>query len=199
MLNGRQQLVWDRTFMAFGSVMKAMAGNIEPDDWQTTANEVWKWAAQKTHALAGRLFAEAEEENTENGYDAEHPVRFITEKQRKRFYAIAKGAGFSNDALKLFLVKRGISSSGMIPVDRYEQICRLAGNPSTAKYYETLIAGNNGNGEVPQRKRTAEQVTAAAQPIADDVPFPEEEYPEELDPESVPVPPPPDVDDDIPF
>ena len=51
----------------------------------------------------------------------------ITEPQRKRFYAIAKGTGASDDQIKIWLYRNyGIEHTKNIPKSKYEEICRRA-------------------------------------------------------------------------
>jgi hypothetical protein len=50
----------------------------------------------------------------------------ITDPQRKRFYAIAKGTGFSDDEIKGHLAKLGIASTHDITKDQYEGLCKWA-------------------------------------------------------------------------
>ena len=48
--------------------------------------------------------------------------RVITESQRKRWYAIGKGAGKSDDEMKEHLLSLGIEHSSAIPYARYEEV-----------------------------------------------------------------------------
>jgi len=50
----------------------------------------------------------------------------ITEPQRKRFYAIAKGSGKSDEEITDYLSSLGINHSGDIPKDRYDEACEWA-------------------------------------------------------------------------
>lgn len=50
----------------------------------------------------------------------------ITEPQRKRFYAIAKGSGKSDEDISDYLSSLGINHSGDIPKDRYDEACEWA-------------------------------------------------------------------------
>ncbi len=52
--------------------------------------------------------------------------RVITESQRKRFFAIAKGSGKTDDEMKAYLLSLGIEHSASVPFDRYEEICSWA-------------------------------------------------------------------------
>jgi hypothetical protein len=49
----------------------------------------------------------------------------ISEGQAKRFFAIARGVGWSNDEIKAFLKKQlNIETSAQIPLAQYERICK---------------------------------------------------------------------------
>ncbi len=81
----------------------------------------------------------------------------ISEAQSKRFYAIAKSSGKSDEEIKTFLKQCGYERSTEIAKDRYEHICELAKQPLTQH------AG--------PEKVTAETVAKAAggaQPAPDD-------------------------------
>lgn len=52
-------------------------------------------------------------------------VRYISAPQAKRFYAIAKGAGATDEKIKEFLIAEiGEGHTKMIPLDRYEELCK---------------------------------------------------------------------------
>jgi hypothetical protein len=52
----------------------------------------------------------------------------ITDAQRKRFYAMAKGSGYSDDEIKAYMKKElDIETSNDIPSIRYEEACKWAG------------------------------------------------------------------------
>ncbi len=59
-------------------------------------------------------------------YSPEAMKKVITEPQRKRFYAIGKGAGKSDEEMKAYLLTLGIEHSAAIPYDRYEEVCKWA-------------------------------------------------------------------------
>jgi hypothetical protein len=50
----------------------------------------------------------------------------ISEAQRKRFYAIAKGAGYSDDEIKKHLLSLGIEHTADIKKDEYDDLCEWA-------------------------------------------------------------------------
>jgi hypothetical protein len=51
--------------------------------------------------------------------------RLISEGQAKRFFAIARGVGWSNDEIKTFLKKQlNVETSAQIPLAQYERICK---------------------------------------------------------------------------
>lgn len=49
----------------------------------------------------------------------------ISEPQRKRFYAIAKGAGWENEEIKGLIGSYGWTRTEQITKDRYEQLCKI--------------------------------------------------------------------------
>lgn len=55
----------------------------------------------------------------------------ISEAQSKRFYAIAKGSGKSDDEIKAFVKQCGFESSKDITRDKYDQMCELVKQPAT--------------------------------------------------------------------
>jgi hypothetical protein len=50
----------------------------------------------------------------------------ISEAQRKRFYAIAKGTGYSDEQIKSHLKEAGIEHTADIPKDQYGSLCGWA-------------------------------------------------------------------------
>lgn len=50
----------------------------------------------------------------------------ISEAQKKRFYAIAKGTGKSDDTIKEHLATFGIEHTADIPKDKYDELCKWA-------------------------------------------------------------------------
>lgn len=50
-------------------------------------------------------------------------ARVITDKQRKRMYAIARGRGMNDQQFKDEIIRFGYSSSADVPMDAYEDIC----------------------------------------------------------------------------
>jgi hypothetical protein len=58
----------------------------------------------------------------------------ISQPQAKRAYAIARGAGWSEEQMKAFLAARGIAHTNEIPLVQYEKICEiLSGTPPKPK------------------------------------------------------------------
>jgi hypothetical protein len=56
--------------------------------------------------------------------------RVISDAQRKRFYAIWKGAGKDPEAVKAYLMEQiGSADSASIPADKYEALCDWAAKP----------------------------------------------------------------------
>jgi len=60
------------------------------------------------------------------GSSKEQRTGCISDAQRKRFYAIAKKAGWSDDEIKDYLKTIGVESSKDIPTDKYEDACKWA-------------------------------------------------------------------------
>jgi len=60
------------------------------------------------------------------GSSKEQRTGCITDAQRKRFYAIAKQAGWYDDEIKDYLKTIGVESSKDIPTDKYEDACKWA-------------------------------------------------------------------------
>jgi len=58
--------------------------------------------------------------------DAKADPSKISEAQKKRFYAIAKGTGFSDDEIKEHLAKDGIEHTADIPKAKYDELCKWA-------------------------------------------------------------------------
>jgi len=58
----------------------------------------------------------------------------ITDAQRKRFYAIAKGSGYSDDEIKAYMKETlGIETSNDIQASRYDEACKWAGTKRERK------------------------------------------------------------------
>ena len=71
----------------------------------------------------------SEEQGTEPFKAPPLPINHvISELQSKRFYAIGKGTGKSDDQLHDLLAKYGIKSSKEIPKNKYDEICAKAGS-----------------------------------------------------------------------
>lgn len=98
-------------------------------------SNAFKWIA-----TMGGFAGTPAEEMTGDEYDGDgkaiqQPQRksagaVISEAQSKRFYAIAKGSGKSDDEIKAFLKHCGFEKSTEITRDRYEQICELVKQPT---------------------------------------------------------------------
>jgi hypothetical protein len=64
---------------------------------------------------------------TEPGKKSEQTDPYkISEAQRKRFYAIAKGTGYSDEAIKDHLKSQGIEHTADIKKDQYDSLCEWA-------------------------------------------------------------------------
>lgn len=51
---------YDRPFMLFGSVMNALQGNLNEENWQQVADKVWEWAKIKVDVLVDDLYSRQE-------------------------------------------------------------------------------------------------------------------------------------------
>jgi len=58
--------------------------------------------------------------------------KFISEPQAKRFYAISKTAGKTDEEMKEYLLACGIASSREIPRDQYDAVCEWAAGSKVA-------------------------------------------------------------------
>ena len=52
--------------------------------------------------------------------------RVVTEKNRKDFFALARGSGKTDDEIKAYLLTLGIAHSADVPYAQYEAICEWA-------------------------------------------------------------------------
>lgn len=78
--------------------------------------------AQRVDPETGEVLEPPQEARTA---DREVDARVISEAQLKRFHAIARGAGWSDAAVKGLLQGFGITSSKLIPRDQYEELCAM--------------------------------------------------------------------------
>lgn len=62
-------------------------------------------------------------------------VRVISDEQRKRFWTIARKAGFTDDGVKRLLYAWGFESTTQITVNAYEGLCDKAADPEMAEIY----------------------------------------------------------------
>lgn len=86
------------------------------------------FAATPAEEMDGVIDAETvetqEEEKTNHNGEPSESIEFITEPQRKRFFAIAKKTGASNEQIKEWLYREyDIESTQNIPKSLYEEIC----------------------------------------------------------------------------
>jgi len=86
------------------------------------------FAATPAEEMDGVIDAETvetqEEEKTNHNGEPPELMEFITEPQRKRFFAIAKKTGASNEQIKEWLYREyDIESTQNIPKSLYEEIC----------------------------------------------------------------------------
>ena len=79
-------------------------------------------ADSTTHEVTSRASAPV----TQSTAQPSTGVRVISDGQRKRLYAISKQHGWQDEEVKALLKKQaGVDSSALIPVSRYDEICRL--------------------------------------------------------------------------
>ncbi len=129
-------------------------------------SNAFKWIA-----TMGGFAGTPAEEMAGNEYDADgkeiqQPQRksaatgvVISEPQAKRFYAIAKGSGKSDDEIKAFLKQCGYEKSAEIPRDRYEHICELVKQP----------LAQHAPGPEKVTTETAQRAAAGPQPVPDNM------------------------------
>ena len=56
-LNDRERLIYDKAFMAFGSMMKAVdAAQLDDEALMLYAEEAWKWSVGKVTELVDQLY-----------------------------------------------------------------------------------------------------------------------------------------------
>lgn len=67
----------------------------------------------------------------------ESSVPFITDSQRKRFWAIATNAGYKKSGVETWLRSIGISSTSKIPLEQYDVLCIQAEQPMLAEFWNT--------------------------------------------------------------
>lgn len=60
-------MVWDRTFMAFGSIMNAMQAQITPENMQEVTDKAFTLARDYTNGLVENLLAQSEPSYTSKG------------------------------------------------------------------------------------------------------------------------------------
>lgn len=103
---------------------KQPKGTIEIQEWANTA---------KTDNIMVKPFP-VKEDKPQTSEAVHAPAKkvngkftTISEKQAKRLFAIATGAGVSSEALKAYVfATAGVQHSNEIPPDKYEQICNWA-------------------------------------------------------------------------
>jgi len=69
---------------------------------------------------------EGHEPSKKQNGNAPPPEGAISDPQRKRFWAIAKGAGKSDDEIKAYLKSLGIEHTKDIPKAKYDEVCKWA-------------------------------------------------------------------------
>jgi hypothetical protein len=131
---------FDKTFMLFGSMAKSFGAMVGPENWEELADAMWLWSVNKVDEYVETLYA------TDEPADASKPVEepsepvvsqepTISEKQAKRFYAIAKGAGYTDEGIKRLLLHHNLESVWKITNNFYKRLCQLAEDKKLAGKY----------------------------------------------------------------
>jgi hypothetical protein len=107
-LLGIRNLTWE-DLEIFAGIKKDQVGKVE-----------YKKGGQK---------APLQEPGKKNGTTGSPDPSKISEAQRKRFYAIAKGAGKSDDDVSAYLGSIGFAHTGDITKDKYDAACDWAAKP----------------------------------------------------------------------
>lgn len=109
---------------------RALPNNLTPEALKSLQREI-----EKTEALVKHNENSVEYGNhPEIGTDEEFPFeKVISDKQRKRLFAISKAANWTQDEVKeLILKETGQESSAAIPWTKYDSICKtIESNPVT--------------------------------------------------------------------
>ena len=83
--------------------------------------DLWRKKSSTSSTLLEKSQNQEKKEESES-YSSEAMKKVITEPQRKRFWAIAKGSGKTEDYIKGYLLKQGfVSSAADIPYDQYDE------------------------------------------------------------------------------
>jgi hypothetical protein len=124
--------LFEQQCMTFSAVIKAFPGQLNPGNVLGIWDHVWRWTwVTRTDATGATSVTEAKETQEEQPPPAstngtQETVYFITEPQRRRLFAIAKGAGIESEKLDEFLrIEYDIASTKKIPRDQYEEICEV--------------------------------------------------------------------------
>jgi hypothetical protein len=135
----REYAVFDRVFMVFGSLCKSFAPGFGAEEWEKTADAMWLWSIRKVEELVETLYAAHGNGQPIKSEPAPEPekVATVTDGQARRFYAIARGAGYTDDGIKRLLLHHSLDSGWQIPKNLYTRLCSLAEDKKVAAKYNT--------------------------------------------------------------
>ena len=113
--------------MMFGAIVKALQGQLNQNNVISVLDGVWTWTGITLTAAAVVEGVEAQKaQETPKPLSNGAPEPMISEPQRRRLFAIAKGASIEPESLDEFLkFQYGISSTKQIPKSLYEEICNV--------------------------------------------------------------------------
>lgn len=116
--------------ITFCAILKAMQGHLTADNVLSVADKVWKWTEETLKHAVSPSPAETPETPTVEAPPAQNgtqeTVYYISEPQRRRLYAIAKGADIDKEKLEEFLrIEYDLDSTTKIRRDQYEGICEV--------------------------------------------------------------------------
>lgn len=59
-MGSKQYAKYDRLFMAFGSIMNGLQGQLTTENWEPIADKVWSWVEKRVSKYVDTLYAENE-------------------------------------------------------------------------------------------------------------------------------------------
>jgi hypothetical protein len=125
-----------KTFILFGSLCKSFAPGFSYEEWEKAADDMWLWSIRKVDELVEALYANGTERKTEPEPEQQpKKEETVSEGQAKRFYALAKGAGYTDEGIKKLLLHHSLESGWQIPKPLYNRICSLAEDRKLAAKY----------------------------------------------------------------